>query len=80
MIVDKKRHIAKTISYRVVSSMIGFVIIWYTSGSVEIGATFTTAELIYKPFLYYLHERFYYKFVKFGVKKDVSEKNNTQLP
>ena len=70
MIVDKKRHIAKTISYRVVSTCIGFIIMWVVSGSVKVGAAFGVAELIYKPIQYYLHERLWYRYIKFGLKKD----------
>ena len=38
MIVEKKRHLAKTISYRVISTLIGFVIMWSVSGSIKVGA------------------------------------------
>jgi uncharacterized membrane protein len=69
MIVQRKRHIAKTISYRIVSSLIGFVIMWAISGSIKIGAAFSVAELVYKPIQYYLHERLWYKWIKFGLKK-----------
>ncbi len=34
MHVSKKRHIAKTISYRVVSTLIGFGIMWSITGSI----------------------------------------------
>lgn len=70
MIVTKKRHIAKTISYRVVSTLIGFVIMWFVSGSVKVGAAFGIAELVYKPIQYYIHERIWYRYIKFGLKKD----------
>jgi uncharacterized membrane protein len=68
MIVQSKRHIAKTISYRIVSSGVGFVIVWLSTGSVKVGATFTIAELVYKPIQYYIHERVWYKYIKFGLK------------
>ena len=68
MMVQKKRHIAKTISYRIVSTVIGFGIMWAVTGSVKIGAAFGIAELIYKPIQYYLHERIWYKWIKFGLK------------
>jgi uncharacterized membrane protein len=68
MIVQKKRHIAKTISYRIVSTVIGFGIMWAVTGSVKIGAAFGIAELVYKPIQYYLHERIWYKWIKFGLK------------
>jgi len=66
--VDKKRHIAKTISYRVLSTLIGFLIMWAISGSIKVGAAFGVAEIIYKPIQYYLHERMWYKYIKFGLK------------
>lgn len=68
MIVDKKRHIAKTISYRVVSTCIGFIVMWAVSGSVKVGAAFGVAELVYKPIQYYIHERIWYRYIKFGLK------------
>jgi len=68
VIVEKKRHIVKTISYRIISTLIGFIIIWCVSRSIKIGATFSIVELIYKPTQYYLHERIWYRWVKFGLK------------
>lgn len=70
MIVDKKRHIAKTISYRLVSSGIGFLAMYLATGSVKIGAAFSIAEIIYKPIQYYLHERIWYKYIKYGLKEN----------
>lgn len=70
MIVEKRRHIAKTISYRIVSSGIGFAIMYMASGSLKIGALFSVAELVYKPIQYYIHERVWYRYVKYGLKKD----------
>jgi uncharacterized membrane protein len=69
MIVEPKRHIAKTISYRIISTLIGFAIMWAISGSIKVGAAFGIAELIYKPIQYYIHERVWYKYIKFGLKK-----------
>ena len=68
MIVDKRRHIAKTISYRIISTLIGFLLMWLISGSIKVGATFGVAELIYKPLQYYIHERIWYKWIKYGLK------------
>ena len=74
MIVQRKRHIAKTISYRVISTLIGFGIMWAVSGSIKVGAAFEQAELIYKPIQYYLHERIWYKWIKFGLKNEKADK------
>jgi uncharacterized membrane protein len=70
MIVQPKRHIAKTISYRILSTLVGFLLMWWISGSVEVGATFGVAELVYKPIQYYLHERIWYRWIKYGLKKN----------
>lgn len=70
MIVQRKRHIAKTISYRLVSSGIGFIIMYFATGSVKYGAAFSFAELIYKPIQYYFHERIWYKWIKYGLKEE----------
>ena len=68
--VDSKRHIAKTISYRIVSTGIGFSVVWVISGSVTIGTAFGLAELVYKPIQYYIHERVWYKWIKYGIKNN----------
>jgi len=70
MIVQKKRHLAKTISYRIVSTGIGFLIMYAVSGSIKIGAAFGVAELVYKPLQYYIHERIWYRWVKYGLKDE----------
>ena len=69
MNVEKKRHIAKTISYRVLSTLIGFTIMLVITGSVKFGAAFGIAELVYKPIQYYIHERIWYRWIKYGLTK-----------
>jgi uncharacterized membrane protein len=63
------RHIAKSITYRILSTTIGFLTMWWMSGSIKIGAAFGVAELVFKPFLYFIHERVWYKWIKYGLKK-----------
>lgn len=67
--VSAKRHLAKTISYRIISTVIGFLIMWVISGSIKIGAAFGITELIYKPIQYYIHERVWYRWIKYGLIK-----------
>ena len=78
--VSYKRHLAKTISYRVVSTGIGFLAMWWASGSVKVGAAFGVVELLYKPIQYYIHERVWYKWIKFGLTKEVEKKKKPVLP
>ncbi len=66
--VHYKRHVAKTISYRIISTLIGFLLVWLISGDIKIGATFSVVELVYKPIQYYFHERVWYRWIKFGLK------------
>ncbi len=73
-----KRHIDKTISYRILSTLIGFLLMWWISGSIKVGAAFGVAELVYKPIQYFLHERFWYKFIKYGLKNKQNEINSRQ--
>jgi uncharacterized membrane protein len=40
---------------------------WWVTGSVEFGAAFGVIELVYKPIQYYIHERIWYRFIKFGL-------------
>jgi len=70
MMVGKRRHIAKTISYRLVSSGIGFLIMYLASGSLKIGAAFSFVEMVYKPIQYYIHERVWYKYIKYGLEDE----------
>jgi uncharacterized membrane protein len=65
--VDYKRHIAKTISYRILSTGIGFITMWVITGSIKISTAFSIIELVWKPIQYYIHERIWYKWIKYGV-------------
>lgn len=76
--VSYKRHLAKTISYRVISTTVGFLAMWWATGSIKVGAAFGIVELIYKPLQYYIHERIWYKYIKFGISEETKKKKNTQ--
>ena len=62
-----KRHILKTFSYRILSSFLGFFVLYFTTGNLMVGFTWSGYELMFKPIIYFLHERFWYKYVKYGV-------------
>ena len=44
-----------------------FLLSWFITGSLSIGAAIGGIEIITKMILYYLHERAWYRFSKFGV-------------
>jgi uncharacterized membrane protein len=66
--ISPKRHIVKTISYRLVSTLIGFLVMWFFFGTV-VGISFSLFELLWKPLQYYFHDRIWYRYVKYGVTK-----------
>ena len=66
--ISHKRHLLKTISYRVVSSIIGFLVLWLFFG-ITVGISFSLFELLWKPLQYYFHERIWYRYIKYGVTK-----------
>ena len=67
--VSYKRHILKTISWRILGTLDTIIISWIITGSVEWGLAIGGIEVITKMLLYYFHERAWYRFSKFGVKK-----------
>jgi len=75
--ISPKRHLLKTISYRVVSSVIGFLILWLFFG-ITVGVSFSLFELFCKPLLYYIHERIWYRWIKFGLVGDSEKKKKSK--
>jgi uncharacterized membrane protein len=58
---SRKRHIAKTFTWRAVGTMDTILLSWLVSGDLKIGAAIGGAEVFSKLLLYYLHERLWYK-------------------
>lgn len=67
--VSYKRHILKTITWRVIGTLDTMIISWVITGSWQWGLAIGGVEVFTKMILYYFHERAWYKFSKFGVKK-----------
>lgn len=67
--VSYKRHIAKTISWRIIGTIDTFLLSWIITGNLKVGLAISGVEVITKMILYFLHERAWYKFSKYGVKK-----------
>ncbi len=65
---SKKRHIAKTITWRIVGTIDTMILAWVISGDPIIGLKVGGAEVVTKMILYYLHERAWYK-LDFGLKQ-----------
>ena len=64
-----RRHLAKTITWRLVGSLDTLFLSWIISGSIETGAKIGAAELISKMVLYYIHERVWFKSKRINTNK-----------
>tara|TARA_Y100001972_G_scaffold81412_1_gene98874 strand:+ start:83 stop:292 length:210 start_codon:yes stop_codon:yes gene_type:complete len=67
--VSYKRHIAKTISWRIVGTLDTIILSGIITGSWELGLAIGGVEAITKMVLYFFHERAWYKLSKFGINK-----------
>lgn len=68
--VSYKRHIAKTISWRIIGTIDTIVLSGFITGSWELGLAIGGVEVVTKMILYFLHERLWYKLSNFGVDND----------
>ena len=68
--VSKKRHLAKAITWRLIASLttagIAFL---FGLPPKAVGAVFVI-DLIIKFIMYYVHERIWYKHIRYGVKDE----------
>ena len=67
--VSYKRHVAKTISWRIIGTIDTMILSSVITGSWELGLTIGGVEVITKMFLYFIHERVWYKYSKYGLNK-----------
>jgi uncharacterized membrane protein len=65
-----KRHIAKALTYRIIGSVVTIVVTYNAGLNIKWASLVGVSELLIKPFLYFIHERVWYKWVKFGLKED----------
>ena len=55
-----KRHIAKTITWRVIGTLDTLLLSWFISGDMSVGIKVGGLELVTKMILYYFHERLWF--------------------
>ncbi|WP_336127548.1 DUF2061 domain-containing protein [Mesoflavibacter sp. CH_XMU1422-2] len=63
---SRKRHIAKTLTWRFIGTLDTIILAWIISGDPLTGLKIGFAEVITKMLLYYLHERTWYK-INYGL-------------
>ncbi|WP_435135566.1 DUF2061 domain-containing protein [Formosa sp. A9] len=66
MAESNKRHILKTITWRVVGTIDTMILAWVISGDPMVGLKVGFTEVITKMLLYYFHEKIWYK-INFGI-------------
>ena len=59
-----KRHILKTITYRLFGTTVTVSTAMFLGASIQIASILGAGELILKPIIYFIHERIWYRFVK----------------
>lgn len=67
--ISHKRHIAKTITWRLLGTIDTIIISWFLTNNWMIGFSIGGVEVISKMILYYIHERLWYK-SNFGIKRN----------
>ncbi len=60
--IARKRHIIKTITWRIVGTLDTIILGWLISGNPLVGFKIGGLELITKMVLYYFHERAWYRY------------------
>jgi uncharacterized membrane protein len=70
--ISHKRHILKTITWRIIGTIDTILLGWLISGNPTIGLSIGGLELLTKMVLYYLHESVWYK-IDFGIKRKENE-------
>jgi uncharacterized membrane protein len=77
--VSYKRHILKTISWRIIGTIDTMILSWIITGSWKWGLAIGGTEVMTKMVLYYLHERVWYKYLDFGLKKNKNDNTYTKI-
>lgn len=72
---SSRRHLFKTVSWRMIGTIDTVVLSWIISGNPLMGLKIGSVEVVTKMVLYYLHERVWYN-INFGL---VSRRSNQEL-
>ena len=79
-----KRHVAKTLTWRIVGTIDTMLLGWLVTGNPMTGVKIGGLEVFTKMFLYFFHERIWYKInfglvnrKKVGVENEMKTKSTT---
>lgn len=68
--VNLKRHLLKTLTWRIVGTIDTMLLGWIISGDPKVGIAIGGFEVITKMVLYFIHERVWYKYSDIGLDRD----------
>jgi len=63
----KKRHLAKTLTWRILATSDTFLITWLITSEIKWAGTIASIEVITKMILYYMHERVWHRYSRLNV-------------
>jgi uncharacterized membrane protein len=70
VVLSYKRHLAKAVTWRIIASVTtALIALYFGLPMTAVGAVFF-ADLVIKFVMYYLHERLWYKFIRYGIKDE----------
>ena len=69
MLYTRGRILAKSLTWRIMSTAVSFLLIWVITGNPLIAVNIAVINFFLKYILYYLHERVWEKHIKWGLKK-----------
>ena len=67
--LSRKRHIAKTVTWRIIASATTFTFVYVVFGDVKAASGIMVMESILKMVLYYYHERVWFRYGSLGRKE-----------
>ena len=68
--LSRKRHLAKTITWRIIGTVDTVLIGWVVTGDPWVGLKVGGVEMVTKMALYYFHERAWFRYGKLGREKN----------
>jgi len=68
--LSRRRHLAKTITWRLIGTVDTVLIGWVVTGDPWIGVQVGSVEMVTKMVLYYFHERAWFRYGMLGRKEE----------
>lgn len=65
-----KRHIAKSVTYRITGTITTIILTVAAGLPLKWAGMVGIGEIVIKPIIYFLHERVWYRYIKYGLKKE----------